>query len=225
MTNRNALEEKVKNMILKEAYARFYKSFNYDFLRKNNEKSRQMPWEQLEGKWYPYVRVPIEEDITTIVGANESGKSHLLTAIEKGITGNGINREDFRRYSHFYTVELGKRRWPDVGFRWTKLTDIERQTIATACGIESAINFDQFYFFRENKEVIRIFIPIGKEFKPFTLALDKAKPITDLLPLPFRINAEIALPSSVPIALLAAPDGKLDDYTGLGRKNRIALIK
>src|ERR1019366_9476970 len=141
-------------MILQEVYTRFYKSFNYDFLRKNNENAKPNPWEHIEEKWYPYVRVPIHKDITTIVGANESGKSHLLTVIEKGITGENINREDFCRYSHFYTVEQGKRHWPDFGFLWDELNDEERHVISTACNLEGSQSFKKFYFFRENKNVI-----------------------------------------------------------------------
>jgi hypothetical protein len=77
-------------MILREVYARFYKSFNYDFLRKNHESSKELPWERVEGKWYLCIGVPIEKDITTLVGSNESGKNHLLTAIEKGISGKNV---------------------------------------------------------------------------------------------------------------------------------------
>ena len=209
-------------MILKEVYTRFYKSFNYDFLRKNNEKAKSKPWEMIEGKWYPYVRVPIHKDITTIVGANESGKSHLLTVIEKGISGENINREDFCRYSHFYTVEQGKRHWPDFGFLWDELNDEERHTIATACNLEGTQSFKKFYFFREDKSTIRIFIIVGSDPKEITLPSENAKIICDLLPIPFRIDANIALPSSVSISYLASE--KPDEIVALGRQNRMDLV-
>jgi hypothetical protein len=73
-------------MRLKSVYARFYKSFNFDYLRKYHKNSVPKPWDDMNGKFYPFIRVPTEKEITTIVGANGSGKSHLLTAIEKGIS-------------------------------------------------------------------------------------------------------------------------------------------
>ena len=69
--------------------------------------------------------IPIESNVTTIVGANEPGKSHLLTAIVKGISGNNIKREDFCRYSQYFTVEMGERKLPDFGFEWTNLSSDE----------------------------------------------------------------------------------------------------
>ncbi len=74
-------------MRLKTIFIRFYKSFNDDFLRKNDNRVKPKPWETIGDMFYPYIEVPIEQKITTIVGANESGKSHLLSAIEKAISG------------------------------------------------------------------------------------------------------------------------------------------
>jgi len=73
-------------MLLKTVYIRFYRSFNYDYLRKHHldAQSKAKPWENVDGAFYPYVRIPIDSHVTTVVGANESGKSHLLSAIEKG---------------------------------------------------------------------------------------------------------------------------------------------
>ena len=105
-------------MLLKTVFVRFYKSFNFDYLRKFQIKAERQQWEMIDGMWYPYVRVPIDRKVTTIVGANESGKSQLLTALEKGITGRKIEREDFCRYSRFFTVERDKMKWPDFGFEW-----------------------------------------------------------------------------------------------------------
>ena len=92
-------------MNLRAVFIRFYKSFNFDYLKKYHAKAERKPWELLDDMWYPYIRIPIDSKVTTIVGANESGKSHLLTAIEKGISGEGFHREDFCRYSQFFTVE------------------------------------------------------------------------------------------------------------------------
>jgi AAA15 family ATPase/GTPase len=105
-------------MHLKTVFIRFYKSFNDDFLRKHNNKVKRKPWELIDNVFYPYIEVSIESKITTIVGANESGKSHLLSAIEKAISGKDIERSDFCRYSPFFTVKQNELKYPDFGTEW-----------------------------------------------------------------------------------------------------------
>ena len=95
-------------MRIKTLYIRFYKSFNFDYLRKVHPEAKFDTWDMIDGAPYPFVRIALDSTVTTVVGANESGKSHLLTAIEKGLTGENIEREDFCRYSQFFTVEQDK---------------------------------------------------------------------------------------------------------------------
>jgi AAA15 family ATPase/GTPase len=117
-------------MRLKSVFVRFYKSFNYDYIRKiKSDKGKAKPWEMLDDNFYPFVEVPIDPKITTIIGANESGKSHLLTAIEKGMTGRSghcneseISRKDFCRYSHFFKSTIDEQELPDFGFEWTDVS-------------------------------------------------------------------------------------------------------
>jgi hypothetical protein len=74
---------------------RWYKSFhlNYRGISEKGEttaypiRGRLSP-PYASGEEFPFIEIPIE-DITTIVGANESGKSHLLNAITKVIRGTG----------------------------------------------------------------------------------------------------------------------------------------
>lgn len=77
--------DELYNMILKTVFARFYKSFNFDYLRKAHPEAKPLPWEYMEhdghSLWYPHVRIPIDAKITTVVGANESGKSQLLSSV------------------------------------------------------------------------------------------------------------------------------------------------
>jgi hypothetical protein len=88
-------------MKLSTVYARFYKSFNFDHLRKASRTAEPKgEWEMFRGAWYPYVEVQLDSRITTIVGANESGKSHLLTAIEKAVSGTGFEQRDLCRYAN-----------------------------------------------------------------------------------------------------------------------------
>lgn len=108
-------------MRLDTIFIRFYKSFNVDHARqylatdnqstkpnKSKKDIQKYPWEMIKTDgsdlWFPFIRVSIEPQITAVVGANESGKSHLLTAIEKAITGRDyknhkISASDFCRYS------------------------------------------------------------------------------------------------------------------------------
>jgi hypothetical protein len=53
-------------MLLRAVYIRFYKSFNFDYLRKYDRKlETERAWELLDGFFYPYVRIPVDERITT----------------------------------------------------------------------------------------------------------------------------------------------------------------
>ena len=156
-------------MRLSTVFVRFYKSFNFDYLRKHHRDAEQEPWEDLDGAWYPFVRIPIDTEVTTVVGANESGKTHLLTAIEKGISGRNIEREDFCRYSQFFTVEAGKLKWPDFGFEWSQLTERDRTAVRKAAGIPEETVFDRFYCFRRNKDLVDLYLPQGAAYSRHSL--------------------------------------------------------
>src|ERR1700675_2868047 len=86
---------------------------------------------------YPFIEIPLEDDITTVVGANESGKSHLLSAISKVLMGKGIP-DDFgegRDYSRtdlcHYMSQRSKNAedWPHVGLQFKSLTASEMESI------------------------------------------------------------------------------------------------
>src|SRR5262249_9688563 len=63
------------------------------------------PWDLTAVGNYPFVRVKLRPGVTTVVGANESGKSQVLRAIEAALTGKGYERSDFCRYSRFFGVD------------------------------------------------------------------------------------------------------------------------
>lgn len=91
---------------------------------------------------FPLIEIPLEPDITTVVGANESGKSHLLSAISKVITGKGIPDEfgegrDFSRTDLcHYTSPRNKNAedWPNVGLQFNELTQQEVKAVGEAAG-------------------------------------------------------------------------------------------
>jgi hypothetical protein len=49
-------------MLLKTVFIRFYRSFNYDYLRKHHidAPAKAKPWENVENAFFPYVRIPID---------------------------------------------------------------------------------------------------------------------------------------------------------------------
>jgi hypothetical protein len=212
-------------MYLKTVFIRFYKSFNFDYLRKYDAKVQtQQPWEKMDGGlWYPYVRIPIDERITTVVGANESGKTHLLTAIENGLSGDDIARGDFCRYSQFFAVENGKMRWPDFGFEWGGLSREDREAVVAACGLERTEAFDHFLFFRTEKTNVTVYVPTTNGYVAHRVP--KPSALLKLLPTVFRLMENVAVPESVPIRFLAGEARATVGLETLPRQQRVGLFE
>lgn len=210
-------------MRLKTFFVRFYKSFNFDYLRKYHNSTHHQPWDYVGELCYPYVRIPIDAKVTAVVGANESGKSHLLSAIEKGLTGEKIAVEDMCRYSQFYTVELGKRKLPDFGFEFDGLEEAEKTLVAPFFD-ESPDNFESFFFFRSQNN-IDLYLPPKKneETRSVTLKAKEAEKLQKLLPHTFQIKSNIALPNNVPILSLIEREDK--NFYPPNREVRIEAIE
>lgn len=171
---------------------RFFRSFNYDFERKAREDREPAPWEDRE-PWFPFVRVPLEPDITAIVGANESGKSQLLHAVQAALTGRPIRREDFCRYSEMYSVQADEIRLPEFGAVF-HLEDGERPSGVPALG-----DAREFGLYRPGSGepflVIndqRVKLPAGQLTK-----------LVAAMPETFELKTGVAVPDSVSIAELA----------------------
>jgi hypothetical protein len=162
-----------------------------------------------------------------VVGANESGKSHLLSAIEKGLTGEGLSRNDFCRYSDFYTVEAGKWRWPDFAFEWTDLSAQEEDSIQKACGTSSA-NISRFVLFRKNRTRLTVYLPDGQRgYACYPINEDHQNLVETCLPSPLRINSNVALPDSVPIRWLAdiGEEDTPAPFEQMSRKRRFGFFE
>ena len=238
-------------MRLKTVFIRFYKSFNFDYLRKNHPDAKPYAWEYLEdGRWYPYVRIPIEDKVTAIVGANESGKSQLLSAIEKGANIRDFDRsKDFCRYSEFYSIEKDKLKYPSIGFEWVDLSDDENEFIRSVFHEEAeeeltlsedeieiyddvnSINFKEFKIFFNNNGEFVIYINSGDEKIKKILSDDEIKEYKKIIPRIFRIDSKIALPESIPIQSLindndiADGDGDGPEIQELDRKSRSGIFQ
>ena len=190
-------------MLLKTIFVRFYKSFNDDFRRRLDSRAKPKPWEIIDDNWYPYIRVPIDRKITTIVGANESGKSHLLSAISKATTGDDIERDDFCRYSKFFTVKKGKLKYPDFGTEWSNLTAQESDFFQQAFDVPSHQRIDSILLFRNNRDELKLYVQDSSaNYAEYRAKKDFADKIPEVLPRVFTIDSDIALPDSVPIRKL-----------------------
>lgn len=191
-------------MHIANVYVRFFRSFNYDYLRKTHPGAGQSAWEQWHGGgWYPFVDVALEQGITTVVGANESGKSHLLGAVERALTGDDIRRGDFCRYSEFFAVDASMS-VPEFGLRLSGLDSDERAAFAKAVkgGLPAS---GSLVVVRGQKDSAHIFVETSEGWQSH--AVTNAAALEAAMPLYFKIDADIPLPTSVPIQYLST--GKL----------------
>lgn len=211
-------------MKLQTLYVRFYKAFNYDYLRKSQSTSPD-PWDALsdvDERFFPFVKIPVESDITTVVGANEAGKTQVITAIECLLTGEQINSRDFCRYSGLVAVNKTLQ-VPEFGGRFNGLTDVERKAVASAAGIPADTPIESFWFFRLNR-VNRIYVRTLQGSGGITT--DVVKDLTDAklktLPLPLisKIDADVPLPDDISLEYLTDAPSKRRPRS---RKKRLAL--
>ena len=215
-------------MRLKTLYTRFYKSFNYDYLRKSDSRAVGDPWDtvdQVDDRFFPFVAIPLEADITTVVGANESGKSQIIAAIKCLLTGSNIRRRDFCRYSDLLTVNK-EMSLPEFGGEFTDLSETEKSTVTNLLGVKSEQGIESFWFFRFNKRVTIYGAPSGAEVdavNPWTSkTLSEAQLKRLSLPTFFEIHADIPLPSSVSLEYLTSPKSK---KRALSREGRLGFFR
>ncbi|MFA1543494.1 AAA family ATPase [Actinomadura monticuli] len=207
-------------MFIATVYIRFFRSFNFDYLRKAHEGFVPDPWDVLEpdGLQYPFVKVPLEDGVTTVVGANESGKSQLLSAIKHALTGQAIERGDFCRYSQFFAVDRSMA-FPDFGLEFKELEVSDREALAKACKAALDDEVDSFSLFRIGARAPIVYVRQGDEWVKYVI---KEKKFLDgILPQWFEIDATVALPESVPVKYLA--EGKRSLRTG-PRKERQSFL-
>ncbi|WP_428969906.1 AAA family ATPase [Sphingomonas sp. Xoc002] len=192
-------------MRLSTVYARFYKSFNFDRIRA--AKPGAVPrgeWENFRGQWFPYIEVRIDEHLTTVVGANESGKSHLLSAIEKAVSGEGFTRRDLCRYCEFFGVTAEQACWPHLGVTWSDVTSDEWDAIRGTLGASGPVA-TEFMMFREGPDALTVWTPLREGgWEPHILDGPTADRFTALLPSTYRIYSDVALPDSVPFSWIVS---------------------
>ncbi|HEY3558875.1 MAG TPA: AAA family ATPase [Kribbella sp.] len=184
-------------MRIREVLVRWYKSFNYDYELKFAPTSKKKDWQVTADGWLPHVRVNLERDITAVVGANESGKSHLLDAIHIVLSGEDHSRRDFCRYSTLFSVERDKRLYPEVGAVFTLSND--EQTQLTALQIPLQNNGD-LLMLRPSEGVVQV---LNANDERVQLNPTQAAKLQALLPKAYKLQTQVDLPDSVPLAALA----------------------
>lgn len=199
-------------MRVRKVWIRFYKSFNFDYELKATPRATPLPWQQTDDGWMPHVCIPIEPDITAVVGANESGKTHLLDAIKIVLTGKGLLQRDFCRSSSLFSVEHGSRLFPEVGATFGLGAD--ETNVLDEQGIPLLKNGD-LLLLRPEPDVV---VAVNGDHERVTLTDEQADAVQALMPHVHELNTDIALPDSVSIARLANNGGPL-----AGRKKRSAL--
>lgn len=207
-------------MRLTHVYVRFYRAFNFDFLHKHDMRSVPKAWDILDdGSFFPYVEVEIDPELTCIVGANESGKSQLLSAIEHGLGKRAPGTADFCRYSPLFTVDE-QLKTPHFGLKFTEVGTHEADALTAALGLEEGTDLASFRLFRTSEDEVTVYLEDGSSHSAASTTN-----LRELLPTSFRIDPDRAIPSSVPIAYLA---GGVKDtakaLTGPARSTRFALL-
>ena len=200
-------------MKLHSVYARFYRSLNFDFVRASADNYTPDPWDSTPAGPYPFVRIKLRPGITTVVGANESGKSQVLRAVEAALTGDGFERSDFCRYSRFFGVNKTLVR-PEFGAVFTDVTSADTKLVESSSGHRGLHEVERVAIFRMNETPqLRIYVRQGGQWSE-GLHVKTPTVLAGLgVPVPFRIDAETPLPDSVPIEFLAT--GK--PVPGVGR--------
>jgi predicted ATPase len=182
-------------------YLRFFKSFNYDYERKAHPQAEPYPWEELEEGWFPFVRVPIDPIVTAVVGANESGKSHLIKAIRQGLTAEGIRRSDFCRYSSLYSVETGQLRVPDIGVELA-VEDQDLEPLGELDLAAPAVG-QRLTLLRLSGGRNVVLSSSGDELE---IEGERLERLNGLLPQPFELETDVGLPDSMSLDRLIGDD-------------------
>ena len=221
-------------MKLSRVLLRWYKSFhlNYRGTTDKGETKPYRPWNKISPPFardeeFPFIEIPIEDDITSIVGANESGKSHLLNAISKVIQGTGIESNDkFKLTDLCHYADVRTRNveaWPNIGLEFIISDGSELAGLGKAIGVEVPTYSQPASFTlllapdSDNSKPARVFI----EPKETQYSLDETqlKAVRRLLPSVQFIDSKVQLSSEIPLTRLLAAYGD-KEFEGVGLTNR-----
>ncbi len=215
-------------MKISRVLLRWYKSFNINYYGYDDRRHgvQRRPWNSIgleeDVDSYRFVEIPIHGSITTIVGANESGKSHLLSAISKVMRGAGIPDDrkeatfDVTDLCHYASVkDKNAESWPNIGLEF-ECDSAEFESILKAAGSRrSAPSNPRFLLIlapvRESPAVLFI----GDEPEAIRLTGGQLSAIRAQLPPIEFIRSDIPLSDEVVIDDILA---QLESTQGAGRK-------
>lgn len=221
-------------MKLTKILLRWYKSFhlNYRGVVEKGETRMYRPWNSLSPKYapqeeFPFIEIPLERDISTIVGANESGKSHLLNAIKKVITGTGLKgtadpfeRTDLCHYAGVRTRNVDA--WPNIGLQFAFETDEEYKALKAALGdiLPDATDRPKTFALiiapdQDGASPAQLYVEPSD--KPISLSESLLGKVRSLLPRVEYIDSTAELPGEIPLASLMA------GYDSSGQSVALAL--
>ena len=214
-------------MKLTKVLLRWYKSFNVNYNGYTSDRRGGVvdrPWDtwklnDQDEADFPFIEIPIEGDITTVVGANESGKSHLLGAISKVINGTGVPGDPFSinsKPSSFTQTDLchfspmlskNLETWPHIGLEFSELTPTETNSIAVALGSTTerpaSASITLLLMPEAGGKVARLFM--GDE--RFDLDQGRLQAVRRLLPQVKFINSQVPIADQVYLEDLLAAYG------------------
>ncbi|EFQ82024.1 hypothetical protein HMPREF0063_12866 [Aeromicrobium marinum DSM 15272] len=198
-------------MKLSRVDVRFFRSFNYDYELKAREGSEPASWEDADPAWFPFVKVQLDSEVTAIVGANEAGKSQLLTAIKAALSGTPIERADFCRYSERYSAKTNEIRLPEFGGTFT--LEPGEPNLDPSTGLADVREFTLYRPGSGAPFVVANNLRI--EMSPSAISA-----LVPLLPSFHELRTDLAIPNSVSIAELAGEERhRMHD-----RKQRTGLL-
>ena len=156
-------------------FLRWYKSFNTRYHGYIEPDAKPKMWEMRSKEFFPFVEVPLQRRIATIVGANESGKSHLLSAVEKIMQGwstseNGEERYDIQHICRYCALDsLEEEVWPNIGLELSFTDDNEYQKCVDALHVTPSSTPN-----RDSERVLRAFIDGSQPSERFATIFDHA---------------------------------------------------
>jgi len=215
-------------MKIKSVLLRWYKSFNVNYVQYADPVAgvSSRPWNNVRPKGvtggdYPFIEIPVEGDITTIVGANESGKSHLISAIIKVLTGKGPNSEgDFSRTDLCHYASLrGKNAdlWPNIGLRFEGTVEEANALVAALKCSDTARTSGGSCFITlllaPDGDARQALLYLNDGVSPISLNAQELSSARKQLPVVKFIDSQVAIADQVSLAALLAAFGDAD-YTG-----------
>ncbi len=205
-------------MHVSRVYLRWYKSFNVDYTGSagGDRVITHRPW----NLWkqgaididFPFVEIALEKDITTIVGANESGKSQLLSAIRMVLLGRSIpsdpyasGKADGKEYSetdlcHFTPPRTKNASlWPQLGLELSGLTRDDFIAITGVDPSSTASDFNIKLFLMPSVERVGLIYHNHSEV-PRELTDNDLKQIRARLPRVHFIDSQLPFADEVNLA-------------------------